>query len=145
VNLTALHIIRFRSEGACVSVTREAREFIVDALAHCPILKLEYLSIADGRVAQIYRDLKDPRDASTTKKNSFKAKGKSKALGSTGASPGTNPGADSSAKDLEDSSSDWDTEPDTDVNSTLSTLPDMKYYDIETFRIFAKEVVEGCL
>ena len=61
VNLKALHIIKFRNSDTCVWVMRETLRFMVDAIAHNPDLKLEWVALEYDRVERIVRKTKEHR------------------------------------------------------------------------------------
>ncbi|KAI5926641.1 hypothetical protein F4810DRAFT_479740 [Camillea tinctor] len=141
VNLRALQLISFRHEDTCLSVMRETRRFIVDAVSHHPQLKLEYLCMVDDeRVTRITRK---PRTSRKAKKD----KGKGKGTGQTG----LNYSWTGSGSFPVSGTVGWDTESDSDEDD--SELPGMElelnenvpYYDIWGVRIFKKETVAGRL
>ncbi|KAI1073761.1 hypothetical protein F5B20DRAFT_565986 [Whalleya microplaca] len=108
VNLRALQLIAFRTDDTCVSVVREARRFIVDAISHHPELKLEWLAISeDDRAMRIARKPDPPKKSKNNKGANGKGKGKEVAFAApttttvTGGSsshtnPNTNAGSSSS-------------------------------------------------
>ncbi|KAI0600003.1 hypothetical protein F4775DRAFT_547619 [Biscogniauxia sp. FL1348] len=143
INLRALQLISFRHEDTCLSVMRETRRFIVDAVSHHPQLKLKYLCIVDDE--RVTRIIRKPRTSRKTKKDKGKGKGASQTglNYSWGTSHGPFPVVESS----------WDTESDSEEDEDEDELPGMElelnenvpYYDIWGVRIFKKEMVAGRL
>ncbi|KAI1634972.1 hypothetical protein F4809DRAFT_615909 [Biscogniauxia mediterranea] len=140
VNLRALQLISFRHEDTCLSVMRETRRFIVDAVSHHPQLKLEYLCMVDDE--RVTRIIRKPRTGRKAKKDKGKGKGASQTgLNYSWATHGPSPVAETS----------WDAESDSDEDEDelqgmeLELNENVPYYDIWGVRIFKKEMVAGRL
>ncbi|KAI8964860.1 hypothetical protein F5Y11DRAFT_314647 [Daldinia sp. FL1419] len=140
-NLRALQLISFRTEDACLSVMREVRHFIVDALSFHPELKLEWLALGDsGQAVRIVRKSGAPK-----KQKAFLNKGK-------GHTP--NPNQDYISDGFfpiapvewgatsESEEEDYD-DPLTRVK--LELVEPFSFYDIFGVRIFKKEIANGRL
>ncbi|CAJ2512384.1 Uu.00g053990.m01.CDS01 [Anthostomella pinea] len=142
--LRALQLISFRNDDTCLSVMRETRRFIVDALSHHPELKLEWLAMGDeDRAIRIVRKPNVP-------KKSKKSKGKGKEREVSGL--GLNPVASSSTFPILPAGG-WDISSDSDDDGDVPSLPRVKlelmegvaFYDVWGVRIFKKEVMAGRL
>ncbi|KAI1503059.1 hypothetical protein F5X99DRAFT_376643 [Biscogniauxia marginata] len=142
VNLRALQLISFRHEDTCLSVMRETRRFIVDAVAHYPQLKLEYLCMVDDE--RVTRIVRKPRATKKTEKGKGKGKETSQpglSFGWIGSEPFSVPVASGC-----DTESDSDEDDDDEFpKSELELNEHVPYYDIWGVRIFKKEVVAGRL
>ncbi|KAI2469847.1 hypothetical protein F4781DRAFT_430909 [Annulohypoxylon bovei var. microspora] len=140
VNLRALQIVSFRTEDTCLSVMRETRRFIVDAISHHPELKLEWLALGDDeRVVRVVRKPEKP------KQPKFTTKGKQLA---------TNPIIDYNISGpFPVAPIEWDTGSESEDDEEYGQLPGLKlelsegysFYDIVGVRIFKKEIANGRL
>ncbi|KAI1381962.1 hypothetical protein F4677DRAFT_400401 [Hypoxylon crocopeplum] len=136
-NLRALQLISFRTEDTCLSVVRETRRFIVDALSHLPELKLEWIALAnEDHAMRILRKEELP------KLQRGSAKGKEPAASLTGTNPynATFP----VAPGFEDSESE-DDEYGPAPRQKLQLLEGIPFYDIFDIVIFKKEIANGRL
>ncbi|KAI1207984.1 uncharacterized protein F4807DRAFT_432647 [Annulohypoxylon truncatum] len=140
VKLRALQLVSFRTEDTCLSVMRETRRFIVDAISHHPELKLEWLALGDDdRVVRVVRK------AETPKQPKFTSKGKQPATNPTDYSIGAGP--------FPVAPTDWDDVSESEDDGEDERLPVQKlelnegysFYDIYGVRIFKKEVANGRL
>ncbi|KAI2606694.1 hypothetical protein GGR54DRAFT_412669 [Hypoxylon sp. NC1633] len=142
-NLRALQIITFRSEDTCLSVMRETRRFIVDALSHCVGPKLEWLAMGEEeRAVRIVERPEVPKLGS-----SAKGKGPATATGPIG--------DHTTGTQFPVAPMTWDDESDSEEEDqtllsgfTLEMIEGFTFYDISDIygiRIFEKEVVNGCL
>ncbi|KAI1100125.1 hypothetical protein F4804DRAFT_56655 [Jackrogersella minutella] len=141
VNLRALQLVSFRTEDTCLSVMRETRRFIVDAIYHHRELKLEWLALGDEE--HVVRINRKPATSKKTKKDS--AKGKELA---TDLSPPYNITGPFPAVPVE-----WDSasESEDDEEDSLLSRPKLQivdgfsFYDVWGVRIFKKEILSGRL
>ncbi|OTB03778.1 hypothetical protein M426DRAFT_262879 [Hypoxylon sp. CI-4A] len=141
VNLRALQLVSFRTEDTCLSVMRETRRFIVDAISNHPELKLEWLTLGDEeRAVRIVRKV----EASKKSKNSV-AKNKE---------PAPNPNTTySMAGSFPAMPPDWDPPSESESDDgdgfepaqKLELIEGFQFYDIYGIRIFKKEVASGRL
>ncbi|OTA69609.1 hypothetical protein K449DRAFT_97819 [Hypoxylon sp. EC38] len=140
-NLRALQLISFRTEDTCLSVMRETRRFIVDAISHHPQLKLEWLALGDDeRAVRIVRKIEAPKEA---KKTSIK--GKEPAIG---AQTNYNIGGPFPTVPVEwdaISESEDDEEDGLFSGHKLELIEGFSFYDIYGIRIFKKEISNGRL
>ncbi|KAI1461584.1 hypothetical protein F4805DRAFT_412589 [Annulohypoxylon moriforme] len=139
VNLRALQLVSFRTEDTCLSVMRETRRFIVDALSHHPELKLEWLALGDeDRVVRVVRKAESP------KRPKFTTKGKQPATNlidyNIGGSFPVAPTEWDEVSESEDDGGD-----DQPPMTKLELNEGYSFYDIYGVRIFKKEVVSGRL
>ncbi|KAI0378035.1 hypothetical protein F5Y04DRAFT_166070 [Hypomontagnella monticulosa] len=140
-NLRALQLVSFRTEDTCLSVMRETRRFILDALTHHPEMKLEWLALGDDdRAVRIVRRIEVPKPS---KKRS--AKGKEPATipndyhnigGHFPVVPVEWDATSESEDDEEDGSVRW---------PKLELVEPFAFYDIYGVRIFKKEIASGRL
>ncbi|KAI1659969.1 hypothetical protein F4813DRAFT_352592 [Daldinia decipiens] len=140
-NLRALQLISFRTEDTCLSVMRETRRFIVDALSFHPELKLEWLALGDDeRAVRIVRKSGVPR--------------KSKASSNKDKKPVPSSNQDYVGNGLfpiapvewgATSESDEDDDDDPLLRVKLELVEPFSFYDIFGIRIFEKEIVNGRL
>ncbi|KAI0896815.1 hypothetical protein F4806DRAFT_409635 [Annulohypoxylon nitens] len=137
-NLRALQLVSFRTEDTCLSVMRETRRFIIDAVSHHPELKLEWLALGDDeRVVRIVRKSVTPKQPKIT------AKGKQPATHQTDFNAsGPFPVAPTEWDDVSESEDDEDQQSPT---QKLELNEGYSFYDIYGVRIFKKEVVNGRL
>ncbi|KAI0890177.1 uncharacterized protein GGS22DRAFT_9238 [Annulohypoxylon maeteangense] len=140
VNLRALHLVSFRTEDTCLSVMRETRRFIVDAISHHPELKLEWLALGDDdRVVRVVRKTETP------KQPKFTTKGKQPATNQVDYNVGGGP--------FPVAPTEWDDVSESEDDDGDEQIPMQKlelnegysFYDICGVRIFKKEVVSGRL
>ncbi|KAI1759352.1 cyclin-like F-box [Hypoxylon sp. FL1150] len=136
-HLRALQVVTFRADDICLSVIRETRHFIVDAICHNPGVKLEWLAFGEeGHATRIVRKQKVPKPKSASKR-------KEPIDGSLSSnSGGTFPMVPIS----------WDPmAEEEDDEFDLLRLPEIElmegysFYDVDGIRIFKKEVVGGIL
>lgn len=142
-NLRALQIVSFRTDDTCVSVIRETRRFIVDAISHHPHMKLEWLAIGDGeRAVKIVRPLLAPK----SKKSTVKGKGKEPATNShTGhENNGPYPVGPVGWDDASDSE-DYEDDDSPSPAPKLDLVEGFAFYDVYGVRIFKKEISSGTL
>ena len=140
-NLRALQLISFRTEDTCLSVMRETRRFIVDALSFHPELKLEWLALGDDeRAVRIVRKSgvpKKPRVGS--KKDKQQAPISNQDYVGNGLFPVAPIGWGAT------SDSDDDEDDDPLLRVKLELVEPFSFYDIFGIRIFKKEIVSGRL
>ncbi|KAL7629098.1 hypothetical protein AAE478_000616 [Parahypoxylon ruwenzoriense] len=147
VSLRALQLVSFRADDTCLSVVRETRRFIVDAISHHPQLKLEWLALGDEeRATRILRKQETPKASSKREgkgKGTGKGKGVSTSLNGDSNASGPYPVFPVS----------WDTasESEDDDDDDIPRVPKLEliegfaFYDIYGIRIFKKEVASGRL
>ncbi|KAI1143214.1 hypothetical protein F5Y05DRAFT_408668 [Hypoxylon sp. FL0543] len=142
INLRALQLISFRTEDTCLSVIRETRCFIVDAISQHRQLKLEWLALGDGeRAVRIIR--KTIEAPNVPKKTS--TKGKEPATNTQ-----TNYNVDAPfpmvpVESDASSESEDDNEDSIFPTNKLQVIEGFAFYDIYGIRIFKKEVANGRL
>ncbi|OTB11649.1 hypothetical protein K445DRAFT_321818 [Daldinia sp. EC12] len=140
-NLRALQLISFRTEDTCLSVMRETRRFIVDALSFHPELKLEWLALGDDeRAVRIVRKpgvSKKPRVG--LKKDKQQVPGSNQDYVGNGLFPVAPIGWGAT------SDSDDDEDDDPLLRVKLELVEPFSFYDIFDIRIFKKEIVSGRL
>ncbi|KAI1090651.1 hypothetical protein F5B19DRAFT_316337 [Rostrohypoxylon terebratum] len=138
VNLRALQLVSFRTEDTCLSVMRETRRFIIDAVSHHPELKLEWLALGDDeRVVRVVRKSVAPKQPKVT------TKGKQPATHQAGFNTsGPFPVAPTEWDDVSESEDDEDQQ--TPIQR-LELNEGYSFYDIYGVRIFKKEVANGRL
>ncbi|KAI1779571.1 hypothetical protein F4818DRAFT_145078 [Hypoxylon cercidicola] len=138
-NLQAFQIVSFRADDACLSVMRETRHFIGDAVCTNAGLKLEWLAI--GEEERATRIVRKQRVKKSKRKE---AKGKEHITGSHGSNTsGYFPAVPMT----------WDPlmEGEDDEFDGLPQLPEIElvegvaFYDVYGIRIFKKEIVAGKL
>ncbi|KAI0483127.1 hypothetical protein GGR56DRAFT_623035 [Xylariaceae sp. FL0804] len=151
-NLRALHFVFFRHDDACLSVLRETRRFVVDAVSHHPELKLEWVAgVGDDerdrdRALRIIRKPAAPKKEKSAKE-SKKDEDKGKDISGASSNPvlgGVFPTLPTAG---------WDSPSDSDEDSDDEALPGSKleivegiaFYDVWGVRIFEKEVIAGRL
>lgn len=140
VNLRALQLISFRTEDTCLSVMRETRQFIVDAVSYHPDLKLEYLALGDeDRAMRIVRKLESSKGP---KKISFNGKEIATDVVSNHHFGIYFPEAPMGWYTVSESE---DEEDDPLPGSKLEVIEGFAFYDIYGIRIFKKEIVSGRL
>ncbi|KAI1469963.1 uncharacterized protein F4812DRAFT_421070 [Daldinia caldariorum] len=142
-NLRALQLISFRTEDTCLSVMRETRRFIVDALSFHPELKLEWLALGDDeRAVRIVRKPGVPRKSRADSK-----KEKDKKQASSSNQNYSNSGLFPVAPVEWGATSDSDEYDDDDplLRVKLELVEPFSFYDVFGVRIFKKEIVKGRL
>ncbi|KAI1651885.1 uncharacterized protein F4817DRAFT_84318 [Daldinia loculata] len=140
-NLRALQLISFRTEDTCLSVMRETRRFIVDALSFHPELKLEWLALGDDeRAVRIVRKSGVPRKS---KVGSNKDKKHAPSPNQDHVGNGLFPVAPVEWGATSESDEDEDDDPLLRVK--LELVEPFSFYDIFGIRIFEKEIVNGRL
>lgn len=140
INLRALQLISFRTEDTCLSVMRETRRFIVDAISHHPQLKLEWLALGDDERAVRIVQIEAPKEAKKTS-----TKGKEPTIG---APTNFNVGGPFPAVPVEWdalSESEDDEEDSLFQGHKLELIEGFSFYDVYGIRIFKKEIVNGRL
>ncbi|KAF3062201.1 putative f-box domain-containing protein [Daldinia childiae] len=140
-NLRALQLISFRTEDTCLSVMRETRRFIVDALSFHPELKLEWLALGDDERA--VRILRKPGVPRKSKVSSNKDKKHAPSLNQGYVGNGLFPVAPVEWGATSESDDDDDDDPLLRVK--LELVEPFSFYDIFGIRIFEKEIVNGRL
>ncbi|KAI0176044.1 hypothetical protein GGR52DRAFT_342374 [Hypoxylon sp. FL1284] len=138
VNLRALHVTTLRAQDTCLSVMRETRNFIVDAVCSGNGLKLEWLAFGDEeRASRLVRRQRVKKLESVTKsKEQTPGSYENNASGSFPVVPVA-----------------WDplTEGEDDEFESLlrhhevDLIEGFAFYDVYGIRIFKKEVVSGKL
>ncbi|KAI0135308.1 hypothetical protein F4814DRAFT_400524 [Daldinia grandis] len=142
-NLRALQLISFRTEDTCLSVMRETRRFIVDALSFHPELKLEWLALGDDeRAVRIVRKSGAPRKS---KVGSNKDKELTPSLNQGYVGNGLFPAVPVEWGATSESESDDDEDEDPPFRVKLELVEPFSFYDIFGIRIFKKEIVNGRL
>ncbi|KAI1415806.1 hypothetical protein F5Y13DRAFT_155348 [Hypoxylon sp. FL1857] len=140
VNLRALQLISFRTEDTCLSVMRETRRFIVDAISHHPQLKLEWLALGDDeRAVRIVRKTEAPKEPKISTKGKEPVIGAQTNYGVGGPYPvvPVEWDAPSESEDDEDNS--------LFRGQKLELIEGFAFYDIYGIRIFKKEIAHGRL
>ncbi|KAI1384915.1 uncharacterized protein F4822DRAFT_416682 [Hypoxylon trugodes] len=141
VNLRALQLVSFRTDDTCLSVMRETRRFIVDAVSHHPELKLEWLALGENEHERTVRITRKPETPKEPKKGPSKGK-----------QPALNLGHDYNGGHFpvvpvwdvpSDSEDDEDDGP--FLGQKLEMIEDYAFYDVFGVRIFKKEVQSGRL
>ncbi|KAI0854355.1 hypothetical protein F5Y00DRAFT_5630 [Daldinia vernicosa] len=139
-NLRALQLISFRTEDTCLSVMRETRRFIVDALSFHPELKLEWLALGDDdRAVRIVRKSGVPGKSKVgSNKDKEHALSPNQAYVGNGLFPvvPVEWGATSESDEEDD---------DPLFRVKLELVEPYSFYDIFGIRIFKKEIVNGRL
>ncbi|XXG94226.1 hypothetical protein Hte_000480 [Hypoxylon texense] len=139
INLRAFQVLSFRTDDACLSVMRETRHFIVDALCNNTGLKLEWLAIGEEdratRIVRRQRVIKSKKSAT---------KSKEQATGSHGSNSGGNFPAVPIAWDplMEAAEEEFDDLPRV---PEIELMEGFAFYDVYGIRIFKKEIVSGKL
>ncbi|KAI0008826.1 hypothetical protein F4779DRAFT_618231 [Xylariaceae sp. FL0662B] len=142
VNLRALQLVSFRTDDTCVSVVREARRFIVDAISHHPELKLEWLAISEeDRAMRIVRKSDAPKKQ---KKKSIKGKEVATGSSSNHNLTATFPSLPTDVWD-DTSDSEEDDGDDSEPGLRLELIEGFAFYDVYGIRIFKKEIATGRL
>ncbi|KAI1805900.1 hypothetical protein F4811DRAFT_512998 [Daldinia bambusicola] len=140
-NLRALQLISFRTEDTCLSVMRETRRFIVDALSFHPELKLEWLALGDDeRAVRIVRKSGVPRKSKAdSKKDKEQTPSSNQGYSDSGLFP-VAPVEWGATSDSDESDDD-----DPLLRVKLELVEPFSFYDVFGIRIFKKEIVRGRL
>ncbi|MCJ1356981.1 MAG: hypothetical protein MMC33_006977 [Icmadophila ericetorum] len=152
-SLIALHILQIRTQDHCHSVTRECRKFTIDTLSHCPGLRIRYL------VMQNMVWVLGPRKSGSrgSKRVKIDVKGKGKSVGASGgstaggvssSSKGKGKAVDFSGVDVagdEATLVEEDFEEIESGNLEMTSLKQLKFWEVEGIKIFEKEIRTGTL
>ncbi|KAI6716641.1 hypothetical protein PZA11_001772 [Diplocarpon coronariae] len=139
-SLRVLHTIVLHTDDNCMWVMREFRKFTVDAIAHNPDMKLEYLAL-DHSVDRLVRRKPMPRPASGKAKELDWTSAKALAQLVMGSSAGG--WVDESKYDFPDSEDDEDGIVKTGLQ--VETIDGMRLSDVVGIRIFERNVITGKL
>jgi hypothetical protein len=140
-NLRALHIGQLRNDDTCVWVMRETKRFLIDALAHYPELKLEWISIDEEAIAeQVIRPSKGDKSKKKKTKSKSKSKGKEKAPTLGGPMSDVYP-----LLSLNDDDGLSESEDEENEDEALALSQGVSMSDVWGVKIFQKEIISGRL
>lgn len=140
-SLHAIHISQFHTDDRCPWVTRETKKFIVDSVAHNPLMKLEYIALGES-IERLVRRFRAKKNVDKKGKGKAKAKAVESSKSMADLLFGPDPVAD-----LQPSSDD-----DADMLNfigkfglKIETIEGIRFSDITGVRIFEKDVLGGRL
>ncbi|KAI9847585.1 MAG: hypothetical protein M1837_002159 [Sclerophora amabilis] len=154
-SLKALHIIHFRIEDTCRTVKRDLLRFTIDIVAHHPQMKLEHIGLDDDVHRLLRKSASDRKKPNKTKNKKKKVNADSAVQTSSSAAAAEAAAAATDGAAEDSSSSNESTEPDSDADTVvhgtnrprlkISTLENVKFYDVYGVRIFRKDIRAGSL
>lgn len=145
-SLRVFHTIHFRNDDNCTWVMKEFRKFAVDAIAHNPDMKLEYLAL-DTSVDRLVRRKPMPKPKVEKGKGKEMNWTSAKALAELVMGSNTGTWGDASKYDFPDSEDDEEDGEGGIVKTGLrvETVDGVSFSDVYGVRIFERDVITGKL